>query len=358
MTRTKEPGNAAADPVRIEAFAGESLDRLASAWTIAAIHIGDRLGLYPALTEGAGTAEEIASRASTNPRLIREWLDGQVAAGIVELDSTGRYALPIEHAAVLAVDDSPVFLAGAGGVLAAVFQAEDRIINAFRGDGRLAWGDQAPCLFGAVDRFYRTGYAASLIDDWIPSLSRAVADLECGGRVADVGCGRGTALVMLAEAFPAATFVGIDNHDASLVRAGERVASSGVANVRLVRSDAATFGGGPFHLICFLDALHDMGDPAAAIRHARTQLTPTGSVMLVEPAANESVVDSVGDVVAQLYYPGSTFLCTPNALAQGDVALGNQVPETTWRDLFARAGFSSFERVAGTPFNRVFEARI
>ena len=101
-----------------------------------------------------------------------------------------------------------------------------------------------------------------------------------------------------------------------------------------------------------------MGDPAAAIRNARAHLASTGSVMLVEPAAKETLSDRVGDLPAQLYYPGSAFICTPGALAQGDTALGNQVPEATWRDLFSRAGFSSFERVAATPFNRVFEARI
>ncbi len=276
----------------------------------------------------------------------------------MQLDAAGHYRLPFEHAAVLALEDSPAFLAGAGGVLAAVYQAEVQITTAFRGDGRLAWGDQAPCLSGAVDRFYRTGYANALIDEWIPRLARAVSDLRRGGRVADVGCGRGTALVMMAEAFPASTFVGIDNHEASLARAGERLASDGLGSrVRLERGDAATFAGGPFDLICFFDALHDMGEPSAAIGNARAQLAPTGSVMLVEPAAQESVAESVGDLAAQLYYPGSAFLCTPNALAQGGTALGNQVPEATWRELFRRAGFSTFSRVAATPFNRVVEAR-
>ncbi len=348
----------ASDVAAVEAFAARTVDRLASAWTIAAIHIGDRLGLYAALAEGSGTAADIAARAATNARLTREWLDGQVVAGIVELAHDGRYTLPAEHAAVLAIDDSPAFLAGAGGVLAAVFQAEERIVGAFRGDGKLAWGDQAPCLFGAVDRFYRTGYKASLVAEWITSLERASTDLARGGRVADVGCGRGTALVMLAEAFPASTFVGIDSHEPSLARAGEHIASAGVGSrVRLERASAATFGGGPFDLICFLDALHDMGDPSAAIRNAHDQLAVTGSVMLVEPAARESVHEGIGDLAAQLYYPGSAFLCTPNAISQGDTALGNQVPEATWRELFTRAGFSSFTRVATTPFNRVFEAR-
>ena len=217
----KEAATTRPDPARVEAFAGALVERLASAWTIAAIHIGDRLGLYPALTEGAGTADDIATRASTNPRLTREWLDGQVAAGIVEIDPTGRYSFPVEHALVLAVDDSPAFLGGAGGVLAAVFQAESQIVDAFRGDGRLAWGDQAPCLFGAVDRFYRTGYAASLVEDWIPSLARAVTDLGNGGSVADVGCGRGTALVMMAEAFPDANFRR-HRHARSLTRPRQR----------------------------------------------------------------------------------------------------------------------------------------
>lgn len=347
----------APDPSRIEAFAETTVTRLAAAWTIASIHIGDQLGLYAALVEGPGTADQIATRAATNARLTREWLDGQVAAEIVELDG-GTYHLPAEHAVVLAVDDSPAFLAGAGGVLSAVFQGEAQILDAFRGDGELAWGDQAPCLFGAVDRFYRTGYSTSLLADWIPALHGVHTTLQRGARVADVGCGRGTALLMMAEAFPNSTFVGIDNHDHSLARASERVADACVGrNVRLERGDAATFGGGPYDLICFLDALHDMGDPDAAIRNARRQLADTGSVMLVEPAANETVADSVGDVAAQLFYPGSAFLCTPNAISQGQTALGNQVPESTWRDLFTRAGFTSFTRVAVTPFNRVFEAR-
>ncbi len=345
------------EPSKVEAFAALTATRAAAAWTIASIHIGDQLGLYAALSEGPGTAEQIAARAASNPRLTREWLNGQVASEILELDSD-VYRLPAEHAAVLAVDDSPAFLGGIGGVLAAVFQGESRILDAFRSDGKLAWGDQAPCLFGAVDRFYRTGYIASLVTEWIPALNGITASLTSGGRVADVGCGRGTALVMMAQAFPDTTFVGIDNHDQSLTRAGEQVAEAGVGrNVRLERSDAASFGGGPYDLICFLDALHDMGDPAAAIRNARNQIAETGSVMLVEPAAKETVAESVGDLAAQLYYPGSAFLCTPNAIAQGGEALGNQVPESTWRDLFTRAGFTRFARVAESPFNRVFEAK-
>jgi SAM-dependent methyltransferase len=345
------------DPAAVEAFAFEAVERLAAAWTVVATHIGDRLGLYAALAEGAGTADEIAARTSTNVRLTREWLDGQVAAGIVVLDGD-RYSLPPERAAVLAFEHSPAFIGAASGVLAAVFQAEDAIAAAFRGDGGLAWGDQAPCLSHAVDRFFRTGYRASLVDDWIGALDGIGARLEAGGRIADVGCGRGSALILMARAFPNSVCVGVDSDERSIARASEAVSAEGLGTtVRLERATADRFGGGPFDLICFLDALHDMGDPEGVLRHVRSQLADDGAVLLVEPAARETIDERIGDLAAQLYYPGSAFLCTPNALSQGDVALGNQVPEATWRDLFARTGFTTFRLAASTPFNRVFEAR-
>jgi SAM-dependent methyltransferase len=345
----------------IEQFAGRVVTDLAAAWTVVSVHIGDRLGLYRVLAEGDGTASEIAHRAGCHERLVREWLDGQVAAGIVDCTDgdSPRYRLPDAHAAVLAADSSPAFLGSAGGVLAAVVHAEDRIVDAFRSDGVLPWSGQHSCLFPAVDRFFATGYRSFLVGDWIPALERADLDLRNGGRVADVGCGWGTPLALLAEAYPDASFVGIDCHDESLDRAAERLAAAGVGDrVRFERADAVGYGGGPFDLICFFDALHDMGDPAAAVAHARTRLAPTGSVLLVEPQTEETLAQRVGSLPAQLYYPGSAFLCTPNAIAQGGHGLGNQVPEQVWRDVFARAGFGTFRRVRDTPVNRVFEARI
>jgi SAM-dependent methyltransferase len=363
VTSTTQPSDASSDvTASIEQFAGRVIGEVASAWTVLSIHIGDRLGLYGSLAEGSGTAAEIARRAGCHPRLVAEWLDGQAAAGIVSFtdptDGIRRYALPAAHAAVLAAESSPAFLGAAGSVLAAVVHAEDRIVEAFRTDGALAWGQQHPCLFGAVDRFFAAGYRTSLVQEWIPALERAESDLTNGGRVADVGCGRGATVALLADAFPSATVVGIDTHEGSLTSAGQRVAAAGLGSrVRLQQADAAGFRGGPFDLICFFDALHDMGDPAAAIANAHEQLAETGSVLLVEPATHETLAERVGDLAAQLYYPGSAFLCTPNAIAQGGPGLGNQVPEATWRDLFARAGFTTFRRIAASPVNRVFEAR-
>ncbi len=120
---------------------------------------------------------------------------------------------------------------------------------------------------------------------------------------------------------------------------------------------ATDYGGGPYDLICFFDSLHDMGDPLGALVHARRQLAPGGTVLAVEPMAAESPAEAAQSPAAQLYYPSSAVLCTPHAVSEGGVGLGNQVPEHTWRDVFGQAGFGHFRRATETPFNRVFEAR-
>ena len=347
------------DEHRVEEFAGRIVSDLAGAWAISSIHLGDRLGLYRALLEGPATAEELAGRTGCHPRLVGEWLAGQAALGhLLRDDDTGRYRLPPEHAAVLAVEGSPVFLAPATGVVAAATRNQGRIEEAFRTDGAVPWGEQHPSLFAAVDRFFATTYRSALISQWLPALDGVGERLAGGGRLIDVGCGLGTATVLLAEAYPATTVVGVDTHQPSLDEGAKRAAEAGVSDrVTFVAGHATDYGGGPYDLICFFDSLHDMGDPLGALTHARRQLAPGGTVLAVEPMAAESPAEAAQSPVAQLYYPSSAVLCTPHAVSEGGAALGNQVPEHTWRDLFAQAGFRHFRRATETPFNRVFEAR-
>jgi SAM-dependent methyltransferase len=344
----------------IEAFASRVVGHLAGAWATSSIHLGDRLGLYRALLEGPATAGELAERTGCNPRLVGEWLAGQAALGhVVGNDEDGTYLLPPEHAAVLAVEQSPVYLAAATGVVAAAIRNEDRIEEAFRSDGALPWGEQHPTLFAAVDRFFGTTYRAALVSQWLPALDGVDERLAHGGRVLDVGCGLGTATVLLAEAYPGATVVGVDTHQPSLDEGAKRAAEAGVSDrVQFVAASAADYAGGPYDLICFFDSLHDMGDPLGALTHARRELAPGGTVLAVEPMAAESAAEAASNPVSQLYYPSSAVLCTPHAVSEGGVGLGNQVPEHTWRDIFGSAGFGHFRRATETPFNRVFEARI
>lgn len=346
------------DDSTLEAFAGRLATEIAGAWGVAAIHLGVRLGLYTALVDGPATAEQLAGRTGTNQRLVLEWLTGQAVAGYVTVDGTGRYHLTPEQAVVLGVEGSPAYMGGLSEVLAATVRGQDRIDAAFRGDGALAWGDQHPGLFDGFDHSFGPVYRAALVDQWIPAVEGLAPRMTAGAAVADIGAGHGTAVVLMAQSYPASTFVAVDVHRGSLDAAERKAVDAGVGERVHVRQAAATeYDGGPYDLITFFDSLHDMGDPERVIAHARRQLAPDGVVMVVEPMVAEGPADHAGTLAARLFYPSSAMLCTPSALASGGTALGNQVPDGTWEKLFHGNGFRTFRRAGQTPFNRVFEAR-
>ena len=227
-----------------------------------------------------------------------------------------------------------------------------------RGNGGLPWGEHHPCLFSGVERFFRPGYRAHLIAEWLPALDGVVRKLEAGATVADVGCGHGASTVIMAQAFPASKFFGFDFHAPSIDTARERAAKSGVAD--RTTFEVANAKGYPAHhydLICFFDCLHDMGDPVGAARHANQMLAPDGTVLLVEPFAGDRLDDNANPI-GRLYYAASTFFCTPNSLSQEvGLGLGAQAGEARLRDVFAEAGFTRFRRATETPFNLILEAR-
>jgi SAM-dependent methyltransferase len=303
------------------------------------------------------TPEELAEKTGCNARLVREWLSAQAAAGYVEA-ADGRFRLPEEQAMALADEDSPVYVAGGAGVLASMFQDKDKLVAAMRGDGALPWGEHHPCLFSGTERFFRPGYRAHLVADWLPALEGVVPKLEAGAAVADVGCGHGASTVVMAKAFAASRFFGFDYHTPSIETATKRAAESGVDDRVTFRVATATgYPGQDYDLICFFDCLHDMGDPVGAARHAHRALAKDGTVLLVEPFAGDRLQDNLTPV-GRLFYAASTFICTPNSLSQDvGLGLGAQAGEARLRDVFAEAGFTRFRRATETPFNLILEAR-
>lgn len=346
------------DATKLEAFMGKAVTDLSAAESAAATYLGDRLGLYRAMANGGPvTAGELAARTGTNERLVLEWLRNQTAGGYVE-HSGGRFALPAEHAAALADEESPYFLAGAFEIVAAIWADADALEGAFRTDGALDWGAHDPRLYRGVERFFGATYRGSLVQTWLPALDGVVARLEAGATVADIGCGYGLSTAVMAQAFPRSTFVGYDNHGPSIQAATERAAQAGVADrVHFEALPAAEVPARGFDLACFFDALHDMGDPVGAASAARRALAPDGVLMVVEPRAGDRLEDNVGPV-SRTYYAGSTFLCTPSALAQeGRHALGAQAGPAALTEVLEAAGFSRVRVAAETPFNLVLEAR-
>jgi ubiquinone/menaquinone biosynthesis C-methylase UbiE len=184
--------------------------------------------------------------------------------------------------------------------------------------------------------------------------------LTSGGRVADLGCGHGASVILMAQAFPKSEFVGIDYHDSSIAIARQRAKQAGVADrirfeVGTARLLATTQE--KFNLVCFMDSLHDMGDPLEAVSASRQAMAPDGALMLVEPFAKDRSEENVGPV-ARMYYSASAGLCTQNALSQGGrYSLGAQAGADQLLTILKDAGFRSARVAMETPFNLVLEAR-
>lgn len=258
----------------------------------------------------------------------------------------------------LADEDSPVYVAGGASVLASLFLDKDKVVAAMRSNGALSWGDHHHCLFSGTERFFRPGYRAHLVAEWLPALDGVVRKLEAGAKVADVGCGYGASTVIMAQAFPTSRFFGFDFHAPSISTARTRATERGVGDrVTFEVADAKGYPSNGYDLVCFFDCLHDMGDPVGAARHAHEALAPDGTVLLVEPFAGDRLEENISPV-GRLFYAASTFICTPNSLSQEvGLGLGAQAGEARLRDVFTEAGFTRFRRATETPFNLILEAR-
>src|SRR5579862_6737518 len=326
----------------------------------ACVTIGDKLGLYKGLAAGGPqTPAELAKRTGTTERYVREWLASQAAGGYVTLDAaTGRYSLSEEQAFTLADENSPAFLPGAFQVALAATKATPKLIEAFRTGEGMGWHEHDHELFHGTERFFRPGYAAHLVKEWIPALHGVEARLKEGGRVADVGCGHGASTVLMAEAYPKSTFIGFDYHEGSIQTARSRANEAGLGDrVKFEVAKAKDFPGKDYDLITFFDCLHDMGDPVGAARHVRSTLSPDGAWMIVEPFANDRTEDNLNPIGRALY-SASTLLCTPASLSQEvGLALGAQSGEARMTKVLKDAGFTRVRRATQTPFNMILEAR-
>ena len=345
----------------IEQHVHRLLGAMTGAATTAMVAVGDQLGLYRALADGGpATPAELAARTGAAARYLREWLSQQAAAGfLVYREGDGRYALPAEAAAVLADEASPAFLAGGAVITRGWFAGIDRLAAAFRTGAGIPWHEQHPAVFEGTERFFRPGYTAHLTTAWVPALPGVAARLAAGGRAADVGCGHGAAAILLARGYPQASVCGYDPHHRSIQAARQRAAQAGLGGrIRFEPPDATSYPAAGFDLICLLDTLHDLGDPAAALAHARTALAPGGAVLVVEPNAADDYPANLASPMAALSYAASTFQCTPAALAQpGGAALGAQAGPAAVRQLAADAGLTRFRQVTQTPVNIVLELR-
>ena len=348
------------DEAKLEAFMGRAVTDMGAIISAPLMVIGEKLGLYKAMA-GAGplSSHEVAERSGAAERYVREWLGNQAAGGYVTYDpESDRYTLPAEHALALADEDSPFYILGVYESIASLYADEDQILEAFRSGGGMGWHEHDHRLFRGTERFFRPGYRAHLVAEWIPALEGVQSKLERGAKVADVGCGHGASTVIMADAFPNSEFFGFDYHDASIQRAREAAEEAGVGDrVTFEVASAKDYPDGGYDLVCVFDCLHDMGDPVGASAHVLETLDSDGTWMIVEPFANDRVEENLNPV-GRVFYGASTVICTPASLAQEvGLALGAQAGEARLTEVLNQGGFTRVRRATETPFNLILEAR-
>ena len=349
----------AINEAKLNAFMDNVVRDMGAVAHAATVVIGDQLGLYKALADRPMTAAQLASKTGTDARYVLEWLSAQAASGYVGFDpATEHFELSEEQALALAVEGSPAFIPGAFQVAIAMFAAVPQLVEAFRTGKGMGWHEHHAALFVGTERFVRPGYAANLVSRWIPALEGVQDKLQAGARVADVGCGHGASTVILAQAFPASSFVGYDYHEPSIRHARRLAVLAGVADrVNFEVASADDYPGDDYDLVAFFDCLHDMGDPVGVARHVWASLKPDGTWLIVEPFAGDRLEDNLNPV-GRLYYSASTCICTPASRSQPvGLCLGAQAGEGRLRAVVSKGGFSHFRRATETPFNLVFEAR-
>lgn len=336
------------DKAKREQFVGQMMGYLTGASLTGMIYIGDRLGLFKTMAGAGGlSAAEVAAKGSLRERYVREWLAAMAAAGIVEYDAaTERFTFPEEHAAVLADDNSPSFLAGFFQNVPAMVNVAPRVAEAFVKGGGVPFSEYGPDLVAGIDRSNRSQYQFHLVKRWLPAMPQVMERLQAGGSAADVGCGSGYPSILMAQAFPQSRFYGFDVSEESLERARADAQRRGVADrVEFQHASATALPNNPkFDVITSFDAIHDMVDPRGVLRSIRQALADDGTYFMVEPRAGDTLAENMGPMGA-LLYSMSTLHCMTVSLAHGGEGIGTAIGPTKVRELAEAGGFTRVRRL-------------
>src|SRR3984957_17832633 len=198
------------DGDKLMQFVFRAVDEVGATLNAALVVMGDRLGLYRGLAGTGGLSPaELAERTGATERYVREWLNAQAAGGYVDYDpDSGRYTLLPEQAVARTHESSPAYLPGFFQIALGSVLDSPRITELASSGAGFGWHEHVHDVHEGCERFFRPGYHAHLVAEWLPALEGVVPKLEKGAKVADVGCGHGASTVLMAQAFPASRFVG------------------------------------------------------------------------------------------------------------------------------------------------------
>jgi ubiquinone/menaquinone biosynthesis C-methylase UbiE len=336
---------AAEDQSRTEALVERLLGSLIGGAELLSIELGRRLGLYEVLAgSGGATAAGLAQATGVAPRYLDEWLSQQVVAGFLERDDDGHHHLPAEHVPVLLDEDSLANQLGAGQLLGALARTIPAVAQAYGAGTGVAYSEFGADFAAGIAALNRPQFL-HLMRAWVGELPDVAARLEGGGTVLDAGCGHGWSSIGLAQAFPDVRVVGVDLDERSIESARVRAAGLGLADrITFVHANATDEevlrAAAPegYDLVTVFQALHDMGEPDAALRTFRALLTAGGAVLV----GDEHSVEVTGDPVARLQLAFSAMHCVPATSAESQrVVNGTVLRPHTLLDWAEQAGFAS-----------------
>lgn len=350
----------ALDEAKIEEFAGKVFETYTGSMVTLMIDIGHRTGLFDAAAEGPATSAELAERAGLQERYVREWLGALTTADVFTYDpATTQYTLPGEHAACLSGDGS-ANLAPLSLITALLGNHLDDVATAFREGGGVPYEKFRPRFTAVMDQLSRGLFDGQLVDGILPLTGDLPERLAAGIRAADIGCGTGHAVNVLAAAYPKSTFVGYDIGADAIENARAEAESMGLANASFEVQDVARLPQDPpFDAVFAFDAIHDQADPAGVLRSVHGVLADGGVFVMFDIKASSRLENNVGNPLAPYLYSISTLHCMTVSLALDGAGLGTVWGEELARQMLADAGFEvlSVSDVPDDPMDVVYLCR-
>lgn len=340
-------------------FARTMVGHLSSAMLVTMLELGRRTGLLEALADEPLTVEALATRTRCDARYVQEWLGAVVTGGVVVHDAmAGTFHLPPAHAASL-VAASPYHLSGMVTIATGTAAAVDQLEEVLRHGGGIGYEHHPLDVDEVVDRLSRHRYEALLVDRYLAQVPGLADRLRGGARVLELGCGRGTASQLVAEAFPASTVVGLDLSSDAVEDARRRAIDAGSDNLSFVAGSATHPPEGPWDLVCAFDVVHDLAEPDAVLTAARTVLAADGALLMIDSGAPSGLDAQAALPWAPMMYGVSMGHCLTVSLAQGGAGLGAMWGRDAALAALRRAGFGDVEtyELPGDPMDLLYVAR-
>jgi SAM-dependent methyltransferase len=348
------------DTAKAQAFGGQMMAVLNNGMLALMTSVGHQTGLFDTMASlPPATSQEIAKAAGLNERYVREWLGAMVTGAVVEYDAARHaYRLPPEHAASLTRAAGPGNLANMMQFIPLLGDVETDLAACFRNGGGVPYA-RFPRFQRLMAEMSAATYDATLVDVTLPLVPGLVARLKEGIDVADVGCGSGHAINLMAKAFPKSRFTGIDFSEEGIAAGRAEAKALGLANATFELNDAATLSGPPrYDFITTFDSVHDQAHPDRMLEGIGAALRTGGAYLCVDVAASSNLEQNLNHPLGPMMYAVSTAHCMTVSLALGGMGLGAMWGEQKAHEMITAAGFKKIAtgHVEGDFFNNYYVA--